>query len=86
MNKYSRLLWRCRRGMREMDILLLNYLENHYHNTSTEEQHNFATLLNENDLDILSWIMQKTRPDDERYAAIIATIRNQPITQKIING
>lgn len=74
MNQRSRLLWRCRRGIREMDILLQDYLQTHYDTSSVEDQNIFEALLDEADLDILSWIMQKTSPD-EKYVGIITTIR-----------
>lgn len=74
MNQRSRLHWRCRRGIREMDILLQDYLQTHYDTLSIEDQNTFEALLDEADLDILSWIMQKTSPD-EKYVGIITTIR-----------
>ena len=74
MSQRSRLLWRCRRGIREMDILLQDYLQVHYDTLSTKEQNTFEELLEEADLDILSWIMQKTSPD-EKYISIVNCIR-----------
>ena len=74
MNQRSRILWRCRRGIREMDILLQGYLETHYDGASESEQNSFEALLDEADLDILSWIMQKTEPD-KHYIGIIEIIR-----------
>ncbi len=74
MSQRPRLLWRCRRGIREMDILLQDYLQVHYDTLSTKEQNTFEELLEEADLDILSWIMQKTSPD-EKYISIINCIR-----------
>ena len=81
MSQRSRLIWRCRRGIREMDILLLDYLETHYDNASTEDQNTFEELLEENDLDILSWIMEKTSPD-EKYIDLITFIRESAINAK----
>ncbi len=74
MSQRSRLLWRCRRGIREMDILLQDYLHVHYDTLSTKDQNTFEELLDEADLDILSWIMQKTSPD-EKYIGILNCIR-----------
>lgn len=74
MSQRSRILWRCRRGIREMDILLQGYLETHYDGASESEQNSFEALLDEADLDILSWIMQKTEPD-KLYIDIIEIIR-----------
>lgn len=83
MNQRSRLIWRCRRGIREMDILLLDYLETHYDNASTEDQDTFEELLEEADLDILSWIMEKTTPD-EKYTNLISFIRESATNSKNI--
>jgi succinate dehydrogenase flavin-adding protein (antitoxin of CptAB toxin-antitoxin module) len=57
-----------------MDILLQGYLEAHYDDASESEQQAFEALLEEADLDILSWIMQKTEAD-ENYVNIINIIR-----------
>lgn len=81
MSERSRLIWRCRRGIREMDILLLGYLENHYDDTSTEEQNIFEELLEETDLDILSWVMERTSPD-EKYIKLITFIRESATNSK----
>ncbi|MCH8079960.1 MAG: succinate dehydrogenase assembly factor 2 [Proteobacteria bacterium] len=81
MIQHSRLIWRCRRGIREMDILLQDYLETHYDGASSEEQNVFEELLEETDLDILSWIMQKTAPD-EKYIKLIASIRESAANSK----
>ncbi len=83
MNQRSRLIWRCRRGIREMDILLLDYLETHYDNASTEDQNTFEELLEETDLDILSWIMEKTSPN-EKYTNLISFIRESATNSKNI--
>ena len=58
-----------------MDILLQGYLEAHYDDASKSEQQAFEALLDEADLDILSWIMQKTEPED-CYVNIINMIRH----------
>lgn len=81
MSERSRLIWRCRRGIREMDILLLGYLENHYDDASTEEQNIFEELLEETDLDILSWVMERTSPD-EKYIKLITFIRESATNSK----
>ena len=81
MSVRSRLIWRCRRGIREMDILLLDYLENHYDDASTDEQNIFEELLEETDLDILSWVMERTSPD-EKYIKLITFIRESATNSK----
>ena len=85
MSQRSRLIWRCRRGIREMDILLLGYLETHYDTATVENQNTFEELLEENDLDILSWIMEKTSPD-EKYINLISFIRESATNSKKISN
>jgi succinate dehydrogenase flavin-adding protein (antitoxin of CptAB toxin-antitoxin module) len=65
-----------------MDILLQGYLETQYDSASESEQNSFEALLNEADLDILSWIMQKTEPE-KQYIGIIEIIREYAEHAKI---
>ncbi len=64
-----------------MDILLLDYLETHYDTATVENQNTFEELLEENDLDILSWMMEKTSPD-EKYIKLIKFIRESATNSK----
>jgi len=64
-----------------MDILLLDYLETHYDTATVENQNTFEELLEENDLDILSWIVEKTSPD-EKYIKLIKFIRESATNSK----
>lgn len=71
----NRLRWRCRRGMREMDILLGGFLDQCYAALSPDRQQAFTSLLDEIDQDILDWVMgRKTVPD--KYANIISLLRD----------
>lgn len=74
MSQRSKLFWRCRRGMREMDILLLHYLNHCYSSASNKEQQAFEALLEEHDVDILAWITN-IRPADQQYLSLIQFIR-----------
>lgn len=71
----SRLLWRCRRGIREMDIVLQTFLNQSYDTLSDTDKNSFAQLLDEADLDILNWIMGKGEPENEGIKNIITLIR-----------
>ncbi len=71
----SRLLWRCRRGTREMDLLLQRFIERHYQRLSDNEKRIFDDMLNESDPDILSWIMNRSRPQRDDFNPIIALLQ-----------
>jgi antitoxin CptB len=71
----SRLLWHCRRGIREMDILFREFIDQHYDQLNDDEKRNFSKLLDEADLDILNWIMGKDIPKSDNLKHIITLIR-----------
>jgi len=73
--KKSRLLWRCRRGIKEMDIILQDFIYSSYDKLSDENKMAFSELLDEQDLDILNWIIGKDKPADDKLINIINIIK-----------
>ena len=71
----SRLLWRCRRGIKEMDIILQDFIYNSYDKLSDKNKKNFSELLDEQDLDILNWVMGRDKPADNKLINIINIIK-----------
>jgi antitoxin CptB len=67
----SRLRWRCRRGMKELDMLLLSYVEQHYAEVGAVGQKTFRQLLSMPDPDILALLTGKATTDDEHLADVI---------------
>ena len=74
--KKSRLLWRCRRGIKEMDIVLQNFIKDSYDELNNENKSAFSKLLEEQDLDILNWVLGKDKPEDKTLIEIIKKIRS----------
>jgi antitoxin CptB len=71
----AKLRWQCRRGMLELDILLISFLDNHYDTLSSTEQEVFARLLTEPDPDIYLWLMGKEIPMDPAFQVLITLMR-----------
>lgn len=74
--RIRRLRWLCRRGMKELDVLLESFLANNEENLKAGGWAEFETLLNEED-DYLWDVLQ--RPERNRscqYAPLIDAIRN----------
>jgi len=67
----ARLRWRCRRGMRELDMLLLDYVDRVYPRASTKEQGAFRRLLTAPDPEILALLTGRSAAADELTAGII---------------
>jgi antitoxin CptB len=55
--EFSRLQWQCRRGSRELDLLLDNYLRKHYPSASLVEQAHFVSLLTLEDDELMKVMM-----------------------------
>jgi antitoxin CptB len=75
----GRLRWRCRRGMKELDILLTHYLDHGYGAASAEERAAFRRLLEVQDPLIYAYCLGQERPP-EHLAALIQRITAGPQT------
>lgn len=71
----NRILWRCRRGMRELDMLLQGFVASHYDRLSAAQQLRFAALLNEADVDIMAWFIGLRAAPDPEYRQLIDLLR-----------
>lgn len=71
----GRLRWLCRRGTRELDLLLITYLDTRYPQATVEEQQAFERLLERSDPDILSLLSDGDRPLDDATARVIRAVR-----------
>ena len=69
--EYNRMRWRSRRGMLELDLLLLPFFNEMYLAITAAQQLSFQKLLEQDDPDLLEWFSQKSRPDDAGMAALV---------------
>ena len=76
INSTARLRWRCRRGTREMDLLLLRFLEQDYPHLNSREQSLFGSLLDEADPNLYAWITGQAPPGNPDYLPLIGKIRD----------
>lgn len=75
--KMKKLQWQCRRGMLELDVILIPFLETHFSALGTESQALFEELLTQPDPDLYTWIMGYGKCEFENLRPIIATIREK---------
>lgn len=71
----GKLRWRCRRGMKELDLLTLGYLERHYPNAAQDEQQAFAELLEVQDPLLMSYMVGRETPGDAPTARVVAVMQ-----------
>ena len=76
----NRLRWRSRRGMLELDLLLLPFFDEEFRQLDREEQDTFVRLLEQDDPDLLFWFSNKGESEDADLAALVQKIlkRVQP--------
>ncbi|MCB1827321.1 MAG: succinate dehydrogenase assembly factor 2 [Coxiellaceae bacterium] len=72
----GRLRWKCRRGMLELDMVLLRFLDRHYDELNDLQKQQFDKLLEEQDPVLQSWFMQQVVPEDKEMAAMVDYIRS----------
>jgi antitoxin CptB len=77
---HRRLWWHSRRGMLELDVLLVPYTEDVYPVLSEEDQRIYRRLIDNEDQDLWNWFLEKDKPEDAELAYMVRKIldRVQP--------
>lgn len=68
------LVWQCRRGIKEIEVLLIPFLEDYYIHESEETRKAFVALLAEADLDLFEWFTHRDSPDNPQLEEVIDVI------------
>jgi antitoxin CptB len=62
--KLNRMRWRSRRGMLELDLMMLPFFDEEYRTLPENRQLAFQQLLEQDDPDLWLWFSQKAEPED----------------------
>lgn len=71
----GQLRWQCRRGMLELDYVLIGFLDQHFSNLSPEDQRLFVRLLDFEDQLLLDWVMGNVVPSDPDIRRLITLMQ-----------
>ena len=74
----SRLKWRCRRGMRELDVLLMRYMDRVYPDADPGQREAFEALLSLQDPEILALLTGRQIADDGRVQDVVQRLLTNP--------
>ncbi|MDX1608713.1 MAG: succinate dehydrogenase assembly factor 2 [Halofilum sp. (in: g-proteobacteria)] len=74
----ARLRWLCRRGTRELDLLLTDFLEHRWAEAPPSVRAAFERLLTMQDPELYALLTGRAQPDDPELADVIARIRPRP--------
>ena len=69
--KRARLGWHCRRGIRELDVLLMRYMDRDFDRVDAAEQAAFETLLTFQDPEILDLLTGRLTVQDARLQDVV---------------
>lgn len=72
----NRLFWGSRRGMLELDLVLLPFIENVYPTLDEADQLLYQRLLEEQDQDMFAWFLKRQDPQDPDLLRIVQIIRD----------
>ena len=72
--EHGRLQWRCRRGMRELDVLLERYLAEHWPQAGPAERGAFAQLLELPDPELHGLLTGRLIPAGDAQREVIGAI------------
>jgi len=70
----GQLAWRCRRGVKELDLILSGWLERQYALASARDQGLFERLLELPDAQLAAYLWGDARPVDPDFAALVAQL------------
>jgi antitoxin CptB len=81
IQELGRLRWRCRRGMKELDVLLTRYVEEQYGGASPAARRAFLELLESPDPVIYAYCMGQAQPPTSILSSVIERITSNAVGQ-----
>lgn len=73
-SELAKIKWSCRRGMKELDLMIMPFFEEVFASLPDNEQADFVKLLQADDPDLFRYCMRKTTPQDLGLATIVQKI------------
>ncbi|NAW67539.1 succinate dehydrogenase assembly factor 2 [Photobacterium halotolerans] len=70
----ARIRWACRRGMLELDVIIMPFFEECFDDLSPQDRQDFVSLLTCDDPDLFNWLMEHGRSTNPAHAAMVDKI------------
>lgn len=71
---WGKIKWQSRRGMRELDLMLLPFVEHDLPGLGDEVLSDYMDLLEATDLELFRWLHGTAKPDSERRQKMVDLI------------
>lgn len=69
-----RLRWQCRRGIKEVEVLLEPFFEERYQSLSEQDKKLFEKLLDQHDVEMFEWFTHRSKPEAPDLAYIVKMV------------
>lgn len=69
-----KIFWHSRRGMLELDLLLVPFVNNCFDQLTHNDQLLFEELLAEEDQDLFAWLLRRHEPSESKFKPMIDLI------------
>ena len=73
--RISKVRWQCRKGIREIDILLSKYMEEIYQDLTDEQQKIFIEFIQQDTYEILD-ILVNDKPFDAKFTNLVDALKS----------
>ena len=70
----GRIRWDCRRGIKEADVLLGPFFDQHFETLPLEDKRAFVLLLTQHDVDLFEWFTSRSQPEHPALRRIVSLI------------
>ena len=67
----NKVYWASRRGMLELDLVLMPFAEKQYEGLSDEDKNRYQHLLSQEDQDLFAWFLGRQQPTDPEIKIIV---------------
>ncbi|AVH13207.1 succinate dehydrogenase assembly factor 2 [Acinetobacter indicus] len=71
-----KVIYRARRGLKEIDVYFDPYVKNYYLTADPEEKATFAALVEQEDPDLLDWFMEVSEPPRPEMRELIRKLKH----------
>ena len=75
----KRILWQCRRGLWELDAILIPFVEEHFDALNSDSQDLFKEFLSFEDIDLFDLLVNRKEPKDTRMKPLVSKILKNSI-------
>ncbi|MDU4465550.1 succinate dehydrogenase assembly factor 2 [Haemophilus parahaemolyticus] len=76
INRFK-LEWACRRGMRELDKMIMPFYQNHFNSLTEVEQQAFVEMLTYPDPELFRWVMHQLPAPTQTITDVIELMRSK---------